>query len=396
MTILEEAYYDELSEPNDALLSRCALVNKQWSVLAQKLLFRRVSLRSERAFSSFQHAVDGSTLKGRMLGAVVNYMRVVLDANHPGALRQRSFARAVTLCPNLYELGISLYGTNSSSTVNNSNSNNFSDSASASRGFDLDLASGESAGRSQKDVSSFDEETLAVLRTGPAITALAFSNWTPNAGALAELLSVWHTSLAYLDISGTPPEAPSCSDSESDLASESGSFECALRSLRTNFQSASSASQSVHPTGGPSVPFMKWLLQHSTQTLEILEFTRQPSGDMLEYVADAHGHALRSLALPTCVRDDGAARALGRCVALKELRTESAWVAPGAYRAVSAGGLQLEHLAFGVDRDTQLVPVLQAIRRGKTLRVVSVMLWSGGRGSSVVGRGKDGVCGDGR
>lgn len=335
MNILEEAYYDDLSEPNDALLAQCALVNKQWSFLSQKLLFRRVTLRSETAFLSFQNAVDRCMPRGRMLGNFVTRMRVVLDENQPFPLSQHAFASAVILCPNLYELSVALYGRGAPGH---------------------DIIGSPDALRMQRDAPSFDNRTLALLRSGPAIAALEFSNWSSNASALSQLLQVW-PSLRCLDISGTPPQAP--------CGGQVLPFECALRELRTNFQTP------------PSVDFMKWLLHNSTKSLQVLEFERQPSAVMLDYLAAEHGKVLQSLAMPTCVHNDGAA-AIRKFEALREFRTESPWVAPAVHKSLSTDRLQ--HLAFGVDKDTPLLPVLQTIRRSEGLEVVTLHLWNGGDG----------------
>ena len=255
-------------------------------------------------------------------------------------LHQHSFARAVTFCPNLYELNIALYG-----------------QAAAAQ----DAADSSAVLRMQKDAFSFDEVTLALLRSGPAITALGFSNWSSNPFALPQLLALW-PSLQCLDIGGlTSPQAPCDSNVQVEIQSASP-FTCALRELRTNFQTS------------PSIDFMRWLLHNSSQSLHVVEFARQPSAVVLEYLAAEHGSVLQSLSLPTCVHADGAA-AIRKCGELKEFKTESAWVAPAVYKSLTD---KLQHLAFGVDRDTSLAPMLQLIKRSAELEAVTVHLWDGG------------------
>ncbi|KAI0370056.1 hypothetical protein BV20DRAFT_315190 [Pilatotrama ljubarskyi] len=331
MTILEAAYEDENLPTYNALLKNCALVCRDWSSIAQKLLFRNVTLNTQTAAIAFQQAVDRATPRGRVLGDAVVRMKVVLDQNQPYRLSHRSFARAVSLCPNLYELSVALYG---------------------ECGPGLDIVGVPDASRMKRSAPSFDERTLAILRAGPQISALQFSNWSDNSSSLLQLLEVW-PSIEYLDISGTTPQL------ENDNAEP---FPCALRELRTNFQSS------------PSVEFMRWLLHNSTGTLRVLDLAREPTPDMLEYLVSAHGATLESLALPACGTHEAAA-AVRRCAALRELKIEGAWASPMLYKAPPSS---LQHLAFGVDSDTALQPVIQAIRRSEELRAVTMHVWHGG------------------
>ncbi|KAI0652694.1 hypothetical protein C8Q79DRAFT_898874 [Trametes meyenii] len=331
MTILESAYEDEDARSYNALLQNCALVCKDWSFAAQKLLFRNVTLTTQTAYIAFQEAVDRATPRGRQLGDTVVRMKVVLDQNQPYRLSHRSFARAVSLCPNLYELDVALYGEGAPG---------------------LDIIGVPDASRMKRSAPSFDERTLAILRSGPQIKALQFCNWSDNSSSLLQLLDVW-PSLSSLDVSGTTPQL------ENDTAAP---FPCALRELRTNFQVS------------PTVEFMRWLLYNSTGSLRVLDLAREPSPDMLEYLVTEHGATLESLSLPTCGTHEGAA-AVRKCASLRELQIEGAWASPLLYKTLPSG---LQHLAFGVDSDTALKPVIEAIRRSEDLRVVTMHIWHSG------------------
>lgn len=331
LAILEAAYYDNDLQPNDKLLKDCALVCRDWSTPAQRLLFRSVSLRTHTAYLAFQDAVDRSTERGCMLGDSVVRMRAVLDHNQPYRLSPRSFAHAVTLCPNLYELNIALYGCGDPGQ---------------------DIIGAPDVSRMRRPAPSFDEETLTLLKSGPKITALQFSNWSENQQSITQLLDVWPT-LKSLVVSGTPPQLPSVS---------SAPFPCALDELRMNFQSP------------PSIDFMKWLLHNSTDTLRILELEREPSSEMLDYLVDAHGATLQSLALPACGSHEHAL-AVQKCQQLREIKIENPWASPMVYRKLPD---VLQHVALGLDRDTALQPVLDTIKSRGSLRVVTVHIWAGG------------------
>ncbi|KAI8980575.1 hypothetical protein BD414DRAFT_420258 [Trametes punicea] len=331
MTILESAYDNEDIRSYNALLKNSALVCRDWSAVAQKLLFRHVTLATQTAYIAFQGAVDRATPRGRSLGDAVVRMEVVLDQKQPYRLSHKSFARAVSMCPNLYELSVSLYGEGAPG---------------------LDVVGSPDASRMKRSAPSFDERTLAILRAGPRISALQFCNWSDNSASLLQLLDVW-PSLTSLDISGTTPQL------ENDAAEP---FPCALRELRMNLQSS------------PSLEFMRWLLHNSTGHLRVLDLVREPSPELLEYLVAEHGATLESLALPTCGTHEAAA-AVRKCAALRELKIEGAWASPVLYKFLPCG---LEHLAFSVDSDTALRPVVQAIKRSLELRVITVHIWRGG------------------
>ncbi|KAJ7657971.1 hypothetical protein B0H17DRAFT_1097515 [Mycena rosella] len=328
--IIEEAYNDD-HQARASFLKQCALVCRDWSVPAQKLLFSSVSLTTRMACGAFIAAVDRATPRGRMFGDAVLRLRVVLDHNQPFGLSQHSFAHAVTACPNLFELKLSLYGC-------------------ASPG--KDVVGLPDVLRMRRPAPSFDESTLELLRSGPRISALRFSNWSENNHSITQLLDVW-SSLKSLTVSGTPPKLPS---------SSLGPFPCALEELRMNFQTS------------PSVDFMKWLLHNSTSSLRALELEREPSSELLEYLVDAHRETLRSLAMPSCASHDQA-RAVHKCEQLQEFRVENPWSTPLLYKRLPAG---IQHVALAVDQDTGLQAILEAVRGGETLKAVTLQVWDSG------------------
>ncbi|KAL6307797.1 hypothetical protein BKA93DRAFT_57624 [Sparassis latifolia] len=330
MNILEVAYDEDDLQANLGLFANCSQVCRDWSFLSQKLLFRQVTLHSQTAYISFQQAVERSTARGRMLGDTVVRMHVVLDHNQPYRISERSFAWAVTLCPNLRELDLALYGQGSGVQ---------------------DVVCSADVPRMQRPAPAFDDHTVAILRSGPRISSLQFSNWSDNSSSLPQLLDIW-PSLKSLSISGTPPKLPSGS---------AASFSCTLEELRMNFQTS------------PSADFMKWLLHNSESTLRSLRFDRMPSPDLFEYLVSEHGPTLQSLSLPACAAQESVS--LQQCQALRELRIESAWSPSVVHRSLPC---TLEHIAIGVDMDTSLQPVLQNIKRSGVMKSVTVHIWHGG------------------
>ncbi|KAJ6520158.1 hypothetical protein C8R45DRAFT_51069 [Mycena sanguinolenta] len=329
INIIEEAAYD--SQLDAHLLKQCALVCRDWSIPAQKLLFSSVSLATERSCAAFIAAVDRVTPRGRMLGDAVRRMRVVLDHNQPFGLSEQAFAHAVIACPNLLELNLALYGC-------------------ASPG--KDEVGLPDVLRMQRPAPSFDETTLDLFKAGPRIRALHFSNWSENHDSIIQLLDVW-PSLKSLRISGAPPKLPPTSLEP---------FPAALEELRMNFQTS------------PNVDFAKWLLHNSTSSLRALELEREPSPELLDYLVEAHGDTLRSLALPVCTSHHHA-RAVSKCTQLRELRVESPFVTPLLYKHLPG---QLQHVALTLDFDTTLQPVIDALRTSESLKAVTLHVWESG------------------
>ncbi|KAG6872764.1 hypothetical protein C0995_006803 [Termitomyces sp. Mi166 len=335
LSILELAAYPD-GTPDRTLLRHCALVCKAWSLLAQKLLFTSVQLRSQPAADAFLAAATSSTPKGRILRDAVVRLRAVIDHNQPCGLSQHSLALAVSRCPNLYDLDLSLYGRASPGIPDTS--------------------------RMRRPAPSFDDTTLALLRSAPRISSLHFTNWSENSHSLSQLLAVW-SSLRSLAISGTtPPETPSPFH-----------FPCVLTELRINFQIPL------------SLDFVNWLTH--TSALRVLEFEREPPTQILQAFVDAHGSTLHSLALPGCTLPEHTT-AVQSCTQLRELRIESPCVLGKLWRCLPS---TIEHIALGVDMNTPLQPLVDLVRaksgdgEGWGLRAVTVHTTNGGERHALLG-----------
>ncbi|KAG7100002.1 hypothetical protein E1B28_001790 [Marasmius oreades] len=330
MNIMELAYDEHKLEERKSFLKSCALVCRDWSIPAQKMLFRHVALCTETSCIAFTAAINPATARGRMLAGAVQCMRVSIDHNQPFGLSQRTFARAVTLCPNLTELNLALYGCGAPGN---------------------DIVGSPDVLRMRRHAPSFDEETLDLLRSGPRISALTFRNWSENRQSIMQLLSIWPT-LESLVISGTAPELPS---------PPSDPFPCALSELRVNLQSSS------------SVDFFKWLLHNSSHSLRKLDFERELSPVAAQYLIDSHSSTLESVHLASCTRE--IAQSLSKCPNLRQLSVEDITSYPVVYKKLSD---KLESMAFGLNKDTQTQALLDAIKAKGLLRAVTVHLWNGG------------------
>ncbi|KAH7886302.1 hypothetical protein F5I97DRAFT_1251897 [Phlebopus sp. FC_14] len=334
LSILEMSSMDDNNTSNTELLATCSLVCKAWSLHAQKLLFRRVQLCSQAAYNSFTSAVDRSTERGRALGDSVVQMRVLLDNNQPGPLKQISFATAVALCPNLRELNLALYGCGDPGK---------------------DIVGSPALERMRRPAPSFDQTTLELLRGGPSITSLHFSNWSDNDHSIVQLVDIW-PSLDSLSITGkTPHLSPGLTHAP---------YTCQLERIKFNCQVE------------PSLDFLEWLLRTSAeaQSLRAIELEREPSLEMLEYLVGNHGEGLRTLALPSCVTREHA-NAVIKCERLRELRTERAFTCPVVFRQLPKG---IKAFAFGMDQDTPLQYVVEAVKTRDELECVTVNIWNQG------------------
>lgn len=318
---------------NKETLANCALVCRDWSFVAQQLLFRQVTIRSQKAYNSFATAVHDSSLRSRALACAVKRMHCIVDNKHPHGLTLKAFAGAVNMCPNLESLHLAL----------------FSSSAQSEQG-----AVAATIDRSTSATSVFSMDELSALCNGSrhGISTLRFDNWSDDGNALVRLLD-YFPSVTALAISGKTPLLPSSTPQP---------FACALQEVQMNFQTA------------PSTDFLEWLLHNSKGTLRALEFQREPSAALLEYLIADHCETLESLALPACASQEGA-DLLARCVQLRELRLENAWVAPGVRRVLPP---TLERLAIALDKETPLHPVVQAIKRSTSMSSITLQLWADG------------------
>ncbi|KAG8219349.1 hypothetical protein J3R82DRAFT_264 [Butyriboletus roseoflavus] len=319
-------------------LRTCALVCKSWSLPAQKRLFKRIHLCSQAAYNSFISAVDRSTGRGKILGDSVVQMRIVLDNNQPSPLKQASFARAIILCPNLRELNISLYGCGEPGN---------------------DIVGSPALERMRRPAPPFELGILELLRTGPPITSLHFSNWSDNDQSIVQLLDIW-PSLTSLSITGKTPHL--------SLGLTHPPFAYALTRLRMNCQIE------------PSLDFLEWLLYTSSRanSLCAIELEREPSLDMLDYLTKNHMESLQELVIPSCTTSEHAT-AIIRCRSLRQLRTErpSTSAIPAVFRQLPTG---IQHLAFGMDQDTPLHTLVEAVKTLDELESVTVNVWDKGHG----------------
>ncbi|KAF6754199.1 hypothetical protein DFP72DRAFT_379161 [Ephemerocybe angulata] len=332
LAIIEAAY--DPDAPDTSLLQSCALVCRAWSTPVQKLLFKTVSLRTASAYAAFRRAVSARPV----LRDAVRRLRVVMDYSQPSYLPQHAFAHAVAMCPGLVDLDLALYGYSEPGTEA--------------------LGSLESH-RLRRRAPSFDAETISILRNGPSIRSLSFSNWSENQQCIFQLLDLYPTTLDSLSLSGTAPPPP-------PFPNDKPCFPGALERLRINYQTP------------PSIEFMSWLLADSQRhaSLRSLAFAREPCPDLLQFLMDAFGRDLRCLALPSCGTAEHA-RAIEACSALEVLRMDRPQLNPLAYKSVPAA---IRHLALGVERDTPLQPVIDVVKTRRELECVTVRLWSGGEG----------------
>ena len=337
LDILEAVHFDD-GTVDAEFLRTCSLVCKSWSLPAQKLLFRKIRLCSQAAYNSFVSAADRSTERGRILSGSVVQMYVVLDNNQPGPLKQTCFARAVILCPNLRELNLALYGCREPGN---------------------DIVGSPALERMRRPGPSFEPCTLELLRTGPQITSLHFSNWSDNDQSIIQLLNVW-PSLKSLSITGKTPHL--------SQGLTHPPFACVLARLRMNCQVE------------PSLDFLEWLLHTSSQakSLRAVELDREPSLDMLDYLTRNHAESLQELGIPSCPTSEHATTII-RCRSLRQLRTErpSSSTIPAVFRHLPTG---IQHLAFGMDQDTPLQTLIDAVKTWDELESITVNLWDKGHG----------------
>jgi len=198
---------------------------------------------------------------------------------------------------------------------------------------------------------------LELLRSGPPITSLHLSNWSDNGQAIVQLLDLW-PSLDSLAITGkTPHFSPGLTHPP---------FACALTRLRMNCQFE------------PSLDFLDWLLHTSLQASSLcaVELDREPSLDLLDYLTKNHTESLQELAIPSCTTPEHAT-AIIRCRSLRQLRTErpsTAAINP-VFRQLPMG---IQRLAFGMDQDTPLQTLVEAVKTRDQLESVTLNLWDKG------------------
>jgi hypothetical protein len=186
----------------------------------------------------------------------------------------------------------------------------------------------------QRSAPSFDEQTLSLLKSGPNIKALHLNNWSENQHP-------------------TPPK---------DLLNSPLPFSSKLHQVGFNFQAE------------PSIDFVKWLLHNSVSSLRVIRFDRDPCCDLFEYLTDTYGSQLSSISFPSSNSPD-LALGLQKCDRLRELRTETPSSSPIVYKHIPD---HLEHLAFGLDRDSPLTSIIDLVKSRNALKAITVQVWDGG------------------
>ncbi|KAI0275443.1 hypothetical protein BC834DRAFT_965815 [Gloeopeniophorella convolvens] len=265
-SILEAGYHThDLQQDTKCLLNAC-LISRGWSLVAQKLLFCHVVIRSQKAYASF-HAAVYEQKKG--LAECVRSLGATLDPAQPGGLRSSFFAYAVSLCPNLATLDLACY-------------------AAASRA----VRGGLSKDRSYRVLP---DEVLATLRPTPHITTLRLANWSGDPTLLSTLLQLL-PALRTLALRGTLTSftSPPCGVPLPERLVLEPSLASTL---------------------------LAWLAQPSLSSpVRALEFTRQPEPTVLAALLHAHGSALCMVTLPTL--PTASAELFACCSSLCALRIE--------------------------------------------------------------------------
>lgn len=113
-SIIEEAYYnDDLGKtPDRCTLRACALVCTSWAGLAQKLLFRAVSIPSDLdRCAAFRSAAYAPSERSRILVSYIRSAHIDVGSGTPDKYNSVSdLVDLVTHCPRLYELSLRFHG----------------------------------------------------------------------------------------------------------------------------------------------------------------------------------------------------------------------------------------------------------------------------------------------
>ena len=313
-----------------AFLLSAALISKAWSRPAQTLLFRHVSIRSQKTFKALFNVIYSDATLGKRLAQHVRSLSAVLDPQQPGRLHEVSFAYAVSLFPNLSELEITFYPT------------------------PKPCPSSEREGDFPSR-SALEDKALSILRSGPCITSLRLANWSSDTSLLGKFLSLYHRTLRTLSLHGTPTSFY--------LPRSSPFFSAPLSPLDLTLEPSLAAAPAL----------ADWLANPGTgPPVRALEFTRQPEPAVLAAMLATHGASLTALALPTLTIADAARIAAHGCPRLEALRTEHPY-ATLPPRPLCA---RLRFVALAASPALALVRE-EARNRGR-LQSISVILWCDG------------------
>ena len=268
--ILEHTYYKKgLHLPDSDTLRACALVSASWRAPAQRLLFRRVTLRGMhhgREHLSFLMATDSQTEYGRMLGGYVRVLELFIGDKAGLDLDDADLADALSHTPRLYELILRVTGIH--------------EFAMGTMEKLLALTSPRVSG------------SPSLPHTPLRIRALNLLSCGIQSPILYQLLSIW-SSIEFLlvgvEIAAPPPRS---------LPLPSARL-YQLTLMRT-----------------PRLYVLTWLLSASMDSLRVVSF-RDPPGRELDPILDTVGLRLRSLRLMNNgVRTP---KLLERCPNLEEL-----------------------------------------------------------------------------
>ncbi|KAI1789648.1 hypothetical protein LXA43DRAFT_561143 [Ganoderma leucocontextum] len=249
--ILEHTYYEKGVPDNDTLRA-CALVSATWREPAQRLLFRRVTLRGMhhgREHLSFLGATDLQTEYSRTLGGHVRVLELFIGDKAGLDLDDADLADILSRTPRLYELVLRATGIHQFATGT-------MEKLRALAGLDANTVDGHTHS----------------AHTPLRIRALSLLSCGIQSPILYQLLSVW-SSIEFLligvEIAAPPPRSQ-----------PHPSFKLyQLTVMRT-----------------PRLYILSWLLSASMDSLRIVSFRDAP-GRELDPILDAVGPRLRSLRL---------------------------------------------------------------------------------------------------
>lgn len=323
-------------EPDVQLLSACSLVCRAWTTPSQSLLFRQIFLQSTSSFRAFIAAVSCPTERSRALANAVVRIKAIVDHHHPNQLSHRALALAITSCPSLYELDLSIYGCDVLEQTPNP----------------------DGSPRIFRAAPSFDDGILSMLRSGPRIRSLKLANWSDNGEISFQLLSSIWSALEYVTLRGKAPCLPVADD---HLVVP---FNCALQSLRLGLSAPA------------RTDFLKWLVANSRYSLRSLELESTPGNDSLISVFQHCGGHLESVSLASCSTRDQAT-AIRACQSLKEFKVESSAASPLLHTLDQLPNT-VEHIAFTLGYDTPVYLIIKYIKARRTIKAVTVYVWKGG------------------
>lgn len=244
--ILEHTYYEKGLPDNDTLRT-CALVSVSWRKPAQRLLFRRVTLRRMhrgREHLAFLEATGFQTEYGRMLGGHVRVLELFIGDKTGLDLDDTDLADILSRTPKLYELVLRVTGIH-------------------------EFAMGTM--EKLRTLAGVDGG-LHPIHTPLRLRALSLLSCGIQSPILYQLLSVW-SSIEFLfigvEIAAPPPRSQ-----------PHPTFKLyQLTLMRT-----------------PRLYILSWLLSASMDSLRIVSFRDAP-GCELDPILDAVGPRLRSLRL---------------------------------------------------------------------------------------------------